>query len=274
LKGARAGRLGLRRRPTTHPPEIAASRPFGPLLAITDWGARYLDKSEQPEIPKVRRLPRGSGDGLTFHKYNFYIVSVKIESILFLEDGPAKTAAVVAWIQGLFNDEVETPVLVGGAAVELYSAGAYTTGDIDLVGSVPSRVERTLRAAGFERHGRHWVHEAAQLFVEFPGRALGEDERAVWRNIGEHRIRIVSPEDLLVDRLGAWQYWRSSVDGVNVWLLWRALEDTIDLARLEARVRSAGWTDALQSLRRFAQGCENTLPSAEEVETWANAGPS
>jgi hypothetical protein len=198
---------------------------------------------------------------------------VEIESVLALEDGPARTAAVVAWIQGLFADEQVTPVLVGGAAVELYSAGAYTTGDIDLVGSVTRPVERELRAAGFERHGRHWVHEAAQVFVAFPGDALDEDERAVWREIEEQRVRIISAEDLLVDRLGAWQYWRSSVDGVNALLLWWALEDTIDLERLEARVRRAGWTDAWRSLRRFAKAYEDTVPSAEEVERWANAGP-
>lgn len=198
---------------------------------------------------------------------------MKIEAILALEDGPAKTAAVVAWIQGLFADDQTTPVLVGGAAVELYSAGAYTTGDIDLVGSATPPVERELRAAGFERHGRHWVHEAAQVFVEFPGSALEEDERAVWREIEDQRIRIISAEDLLVDRLGAWQHWRSSVDGVNALLLWRALQDTIDRERLEARVRSAGWTAAWRSLRQFAEGCRDAFPSLGEVERWADSGP-
>jgi len=198
---------------------------------------------------------------------------VEIASILGLEDGPAKTAALVAWIQGLFATEQPVPVLVGGAAVELYSSGAYTTGDIDLVGSVTPRVERELREAGFERHGRHWVHEAAQVFVEFPGSALEQDELAEWRELEGQRVRIISAEDLLVDRLGAWQYWRSSVDGVNALLLWRALRENLDLARLDARIKKAGWTRAWLSLRRFAGSGAGEDPSPEEVERWANAGP-
>lgn len=196
---------------------------------------------------------------------------MEIASILELADGPARTAALVAWIQGLFDTEQGVPVLVGDAAVELYSGGAYTTGDIELVGSVTPRVERELRETGFERHGRHWVHEAAQVFVEFPGGALDVDERAEWRELQGQRIQIVSAEDLLVDRLGAWQYWRSSVDGVNALLLLRVLHDTIDLARLEARVKKAGWARAWLSLRRFAGADQD--PPPEEVERWANAGP-
>ncbi len=196
-----------------------------------------------------------------------------IERILSLDDGLAKTAVLVAWIQGLFMNDEEVPVLVGGAAVELYTAGAYTTGDIDLVGSVGRRVQRRLGEAGFERHGRHWIHEAAQVFVEFPGSALGAGETAVWIDVEGQRVRVISAEDLLVDRLGGWEHWRSSVDGVNAFLVWGAVRDTVDLARLEARVREAGWVNAWQSLRRFAEHWQVAMPPEEELERWANQGP-
>lgn len=117
------------------------------------------------------------------------------------------------------------------------------------------------------------MHEEAQLFVEFPGSTLGSQERADWAEIQGERIRIISPEDLLVDRLGAWQYWRSSVDGANAFLLWLALQDEIDEPRLQARIEEAGWIDAWVSLKRFAEIWRDKLPSREEVEKWANAGP-
>ncbi|MCG6963588.1 MAG: hypothetical protein LJE95_10015 [Acidobacteria bacterium] len=198
---------------------------------------------------------------------------MEIAWILALEDGPAKTAAMVAWIQCLFAAEQPKPVLVGGAAVELYTGGACTTDDIDMVGSITPNVETALSEVGFERQGRHWVHEGAQVFVEFPNSTLEVDERAEWHELEGQRVWIISAEDLLVDRLGSWQYWRSPVDGVNALLLWWALRDTIDLARLNIRVKKAGWTRAWLSLRRFADAYEDTRPSPEEMERWASAGP-
>jgi hypothetical protein len=112
---------------------------------------------------------------LTHQFYNFQIVSMEIEEILTLSESPARTAALVAWLKSLFENEDDVPVLVGGAAVELFTVGAYTTGDIDLVGAVTSSVRAALEVAGFERHGRHWIHEQAQVFIEFPGSALDPD---------------------------------------------------------------------------------------------------
>lgn len=198
---------------------------------------------------------------------------MKIEDILALEEGAARTAALVAWLQSLFDDDEITPVLVGGAAVELFTNGAYITGDIDLVGSVTPRAARALEGAGFERHGRHWIHEPAQLFVEFPGTALDPEEKAPWLEFEGQRVRIISVEDLLVDRLGAWEYWQSSVDGVNALLLWWAQQEHIDTKRLEHRLAQTGWHRAWRSLFQFAERWGRGQPPAEEVEEWAKAGP-
>ncbi len=65
--------------------------------------------------------------------------------------GPERTAALVAWFQGLFEDRSEAPVLVGGGAVELYTGGAYVTGDLDFVGSTTDSVAERLQEEGFKR---------------------------------------------------------------------------------------------------------------------------
>lgn len=198
---------------------------------------------------------------------------MNIDAILADGEGPGRTAALVEWIQSLFQDDEAAPVLVGGAAVELYTGGAYTTGDVDFVGTVTPGVARALRAAGFERHGRHWVHEPAQVFLEFPGSALDPAETAAWAEFEGRRIFVVSIEDLVVDRLGAWEHWHSSVDGVNALLLWRAHREGIDAERLERRVRQSGWLKAWRSLARFSERWREGEPPAEEVERWATAGP-
>lgn len=196
-----------------------------------------------------------------------------IDEILPLEEGPGRTAALVAWIQGLFEDDDATPILVGGAAVELYTLGAYTTGDVDLVGSVTPSAARLLKESGFERHGRHWLHEPAQMFVEFPGSALDPDERTSDIEVAGHEVRIISAEDLLIDRLGSWEYWQSSVDGVNALLLWRTQKQNMDVERLEKRVVQTGWQLAWQSLLQFATRWDQSEPPVEEIEKWANEGP-
>lgn len=198
---------------------------------------------------------------------------MEAKEILALDESPTRTAALVEWIQGLYGDEDAAPILVGGAAVELYTTGAYTTGDLDLVGHVPQVVTRQLESAGFERHGRHWIHEPAQVFVEFPGSALDPEEVASWVLLAGRRIRVISVEDLLVDRLGAWEYWRSSVDGANAYLLWWAQAARIDPVRLEQRVTQAGWLKAYRALTRFAARWKADEPTAEQFEEWAVAGP-
>src|SRR5680860_185649 len=50
------------------------------------------------------------------------------------------------------------PVVVGGHAVEFYTAGGYATVDIELV-SGHEPLEAVLPKWGFVARGRHWVHE-------------------------------------------------------------------------------------------------------------------
>jgi len=197
---------------------------------------------------------------------------MRLEAILRMKDGPGKTGRLVAWAQGLFPPGRE-PVLVGGAAVELYTHGAYVTGDLDLVGSVPSSVARALIAAGFVRRGRHWLHEAGEVFLEFPGSALQAGEVAVRLSVGGCEVVVISAEDALADRLAAWKHWESTVDGVNAWLLFRAQRKALNRRRLRRRVVAVGAEDALAALVALARRVRGRDATNEEIERWALRGP-
>jgi len=199
---------------------------------------------------------------------------MQLDEILSLPDGPQRTAATAAWVQGLFSEESQAPVLVGGAAVEILTGGAYTTGDFDFVGSVPASVRRKLESSGFKKTGRHWIHEPAEIFLEFPGEALGVEEEAVRHKAFGYEIVLVSIEDLLVDRLGSWAYWKSGVDGANAFLLFRICRDEIDQGRLARRADQAGFKDALDALRAFDTEWSVSDPDSESLEMWANNGPA
>ncbi|CAN5771687.1 hypothetical protein BH20GEM1_BH20GEM1_13180 [soil metagenome] len=188
-------------------------------------------------------------------------------SVLELDPGPARTAAVVAWFQGLFQSDA--PVLVGGAAVELYTGGAYRTDDLDFVGRIPGEVSRMLRDAGFRKRGRHWIHEEAQIYIEFPAAEFHRTVRVDAIRIDTWTVVLLSPEDVLVDRLAAWKFWRVPVEGINAYLLYRAREGAMDETRLEEAAEVEGVAEELESLRRF--GDRDREP--KEIEAWAAAEP-
>ena len=77
---------------------------------------------------------------------------------------------------GLAKHGIE-PILVGGAALEFYTAGGYATADVDLAMTTSEEVHEVFAALGFEREGRYWHHAELDLLFEAPAPAglPGED---------------------------------------------------------------------------------------------------
>lgn len=134
-------------------------------------------------------------------------------------------------------------------------------------------VRNSLEANGFKKRGRHWIHDGAEIFLEFPGEALDPKEKSIRRKAFGFDLVLVSLEDLLVDRLGAWAYWKSGVDGANAYMLYRICREQIDDDRLTNRAREAGFESALAALRSFDQEWAESEPDSDILEDWANRGP-
>ena len=107
------------------------------------------------------------------------------------------------------------PILVGGAALEFYTAGGYATTDVDLAMTASKEVHAAFAALGFEREGRYWHHAELDLLFEAPAPAglPGEDSPRTETEVDGLRIVVIGIEDLLIDRLRAWVHWRSEEDG-------------------------------------------------------------
>ena len=205
--------------------------------------------------------------------YNSCIVSEGLDVAARKPDGPDRVAAVAAWVQSLFSIEDAVPTLVGGGAVELYTGGAYRTGDLDFVGVVTAAVAKRMGEAGFERRGRHWIHERHRLFLEFPDDALDRGNVVATIRVGTTSVVVIGLEELMVDRLAAWQFWRSEIDGYNAWLLWSSGNHRPNLARLRALAERNEAAAALDSLVAFARTHVAREPTHTEVETWARMSP-
>jgi hypothetical protein len=190
-------------------------------------------------------------------------------TILDIAEGPERTAALTQWVQSLFEPDLDIPILVGGGAVELYTGGAYTTGDLDFVGNVPTSVSKALTTAGFTREGRHWIHEEGGIFLEFPSSALDAGAIAAFIEVASAKVLIISPEDLIVDRLAAWKFWVSPIDGVNAYLLYRIQYRDLDLERLRERAEIEDVSDALRAVDDLYDDYYDQMPPEEVLEQWA-----
>jgi hypothetical protein len=137
----------------------------------------------------------------------------------------------------------------------------------------PEPVAAALVEAGFKREGRHWIHADAELFVEFPGGAVQAHEKTAILEVGGVSVLTLSPEDLIVDRLAAWQFWRSTTDGASAYLIWKAQARNIERGRLAHLAKRRGVEKGLARLDDFIRSVGSRTPSAEELETWANRIP-
>ncbi len=140
------------------------------------------------------------------------------------------------------------PVIVGGHAVEFWTAGGYATVDIDLAGA-SEPAARILKGWGFEREGRHWIDERLGVVVELPAAQLdaGQREHAVRVDLGEVSVMVLGVEDLLLDRLNACVHWNDSES-----CLWaRVLVDSaekLDLAYVRTRASEEETLERLEDL--------------------------
>jgi hypothetical protein len=105
------------------------------------------------------------------------------------------------------------PVLVGGGAVEFYTASAINTGDFDIVTARQAEFEEELQAQGFIRPSgpgiatRGWIHPALRLGFEVVASTLldgmADRDRVVLVRLGTDGVAaMVSVEDMIADRMG------------------------------------------------------------------------
>lgn len=154
----------------------------------------------------------------------------------------------------------EAPILVGGAAVELYSASAVNTGDFDIVTGRQDDFEAILQDHGFVRPSgagmatRGWIHPQLKLGFEVVSSTLldgqADRERVMLLQIGDAgRAAFIAIEDIIADRMG--QY--ASGSAAEMLAQARALFDLYpdaDLDYMERRIRyETGGDYGLETLR-------------------------
>ena len=145
------------------------------------------------------------------------------------------------------------PILVGGGALEFYTAGGYSTSDVDLAMPSGAEVDATFADMGFTKEGRYWVRSDLDLLIEAPAPAglPGENAPRTEIEIEGLRIVVIGVEDLLLDRLRGWVHWQSNEDQRWARRLALLYADRIDWPYL--RDRCKGLAEEVDAVAQLAE---------------------
>lgn len=131
-----------------------------------------------------------------------------------------------------FTDD-KKPILVGGSAVELYTRGRAMSLDLDLIGDI-SQIAPILIGQNFKRTGRHF-HKGS-IYIEVPSGSL-QGEKSIILEYNGKKIRVISVEDLIVDRLCGCKFWKSEYDCEHASMLLESYKNKLDMEYLNERAR-------------------------------------
>jgi hypothetical protein len=167
-------------------------------------------------------------------------------------------------VEEVASQGLSRPVLVGGAAVEFYSGGAFVSGDLDFVTEWQPEFEAALMKRGFVKDSRPGaltrgvIHPNLDVGVEVVGSSLldgaADEARILLVHLGAADLPVIAVEDIIADRLG--QY--DSGSGGHAEMLAQAIwvfrmAQQLDATYLDRRIREeTGGSLTLDFLKRAA----------------------
>jgi hypothetical protein len=171
---------------------------------------------------------------------------------------------------GFLSDELSRKAgllfLVGGQAVETYTAGQFTTGDVDVTTTDRKATESLLGRLGFKKEGMVWLSEKLGIAVHIVGSYPSRTARIRSVEVGPYTVRVVGVEELIIDRLKAAKFWKSGRDSEQAVVLFNGFRDRIDIDYLRARAReekvddilpqvgkTKGWYGSLKGVGKFSK---------------------
>lgn len=157
-------------------------------------------------------------------------------------------AALLGKAADLPGDDI---IIVGGSAIEFYTVGEYTSGDIDIVSDHNELLRGLLREWSFQREGRIWLNEEIGIVVDFV-RPPYTGDRTKTQEISTPygAVRVAALEDLLVKRLASTKHWKRKEDYDHARLLAVHYGDQMDWGYIERLAKEYHAEDVLDFLRR------------------------
>lgn len=119
---------------------------------------------------------------------------------------------IASLICSLAREFANELVIVGGSAVEFYTAASYMTKDIDFIAKDDFQISKIMTSLGFSlSEGYTWFHQDTSVVVEFPKPPLLGDINRVTEVKTEYGVaKIIGVEDIILDRLKGREFWQDN----------------------------------------------------------------
>ncbi|MDO4921491.1 MAG: hypothetical protein Q4E64_06670 [Phascolarctobacterium sp.] len=141
-------------------------------------------------------------DGNTIKKIHNQNISDPVNERLLI-------AGLICSLAKDFSNEL---VVVGGSAVEFYTAASYMTKDIDFIAKDDFQISKIMTSLGFTiDDGYTWFHPDTSVVVEFPKPPLAGDINRLTEVETEYgTAKIIGIEDIILDRLKGREFWQDN----------------------------------------------------------------
>jgi len=150
-------------------------------------------------------------------------------------------------------------IIVGGFAVELYSGGAYRTGDVDIVVEGGGRLLRRVLGMVEEWRGRVWVHRALGYAIDIVSSSYSKPKHPVVLEVSGRRVYVEPPEESIVSTLAACVHRGSDIDCEKAAMVMAAQWEVLDWSYLERRCREEEVAEKLAEVKQVVESVRREL---------------
>ncbi|WP_268543554.1 hypothetical protein [Candidatus Nitrosotenuis cloacae] len=146
-------------------------------------------------------------------------------------------------------------VLVGGQAIDLYTAGTFATTDIDLVVDNKIMAEKLLNRFGFGKEANGlWLNKDLVIVIQIISQSYSGDSNKIRKfKVRDYEIKVAAPEDLIQNRLYSAKFWKSNTqrDMEESVALLGIFADSIDNSYLDRLAKENDIEDYLAKARQY-----------------------
>jgi hypothetical protein len=147
-------------------------------------------------------------------------------------------------------------ILVGGEAIDLYTAGTFATSDIDLVVSNKGVTEKLLNRFGFGKGDNAlWFNRDLNIVIQVIAETYSGDLRKLRKfKVKKYELEVAALEDLIANRLYSAKFSKSNLqrDLEQAVALLKIFSDSIDNVYLDYQAKKNDIGDILTEARKYA----------------------
>ena len=162
----------------------------------------------------------------------------------------------IAFLTEKLKEEGVDAILVGGEAIDLYTAGNFATSDIDLLVTNRAVTEKLLNKFGFGKEVNGlWFNKDLNIVIQvIPEPYSGDPARLRKFRIKDFELRVAAPEDLIANRLYSKKFWKSNPqrDSEQAIALLKIFADSIDNTYLNKVAKRDNIEDVLAEAGEYA----------------------